>query len=142
VVLQALKDQPLLSLSCFFLAMPTVMTDALSQLVFVLNLLAEEDFQWIRHRKVVYIPKVPHPTIPWDYRPLSMLEVLYKIPTRILSSHLSRVFLTIIGEHHHGFMARWGIQEPSLLATHLIQDTQHYNKLLLLVSLDTETVFD
>ena len=37
-------------------------------------------------------------------RPLSMLEVLYKIPPRILSKRLTETLPTIIGEHQHGFM--------------------------------------
>jgi hypothetical protein len=66
-----------------FMSIPAVMTAALNQLVFVPELLNDQDFRWIRHRKVVYIPKIPKPTSPGDYRPLSMLEVLYKIPSRI-----------------------------------------------------------
>jgi hypothetical protein len=125
-----------------FLAIPAVMTAALNQLVFVPHLQEAEDFRWIRHRKVVYIPKVPQPATPSDYRPLSMLEVLYKIPSRILSARLSRILPTIIGPHQHGFMAQRGIQEPSLLATHLIQDAVHYSKPLQLVSFDMEKAFD
>ncbi len=68
-----------------FLAIPNIMTTALNQLVFVPRLQEADDYRWIRHRKVVYIPKVPKPSTPSDYRPLSMLEVLYKIPSRILA---------------------------------------------------------
>jgi hypothetical protein len=39
-------------------------------------------------------------------------------------------------------MAQQGIQEPSLLATHLIQDAGHYQKPLQLVSFDMEKAFD
>jgi hypothetical protein len=39
-------------------------------------------------------------------------------------------------------MAGRGIQEPSLLATHLIQDAQHMGQPLHLISLDTEKAFD
>jgi hypothetical protein len=84
------------------------------------ELLNDQDFRLIQHRKVVYIPKIPKPVSPGDYRPLSMLEVLYKIPFQILSARLSRVLPTTIGPHQHGFMAQRGIQEPSLLATPLI----------------------
>jgi hypothetical protein len=125
-----------------FLAIPAVMTAALNQLVFVPHLQEAEDFRWIRHRKVVYIPKISQPATPSDYRPLSMLEVLYKIPSRILAARLSRILPTIIGPHQHGFMAQRGIQEPSLLATHLIQDAVHYSKPLQLVSFDMEKAFD
>ncbi|RPH76440.1 MAG: reverse transcriptase family protein, partial [Planctomycetaceae bacterium] len=84
----------------------------------------------------------PNPATPGEYRPLSMLEVLYKIPSRILARRLSLTLPTIIGQHQHGFMAGKGIQEPSLLATHLIQDAQHTNRPLQLISLDIEKAFD
>jgi hypothetical protein len=71
-----------------------------------------------------------------------MLEVLYKIPSRILARRLSTTLPTIIGEHQHCFMAGRGIQEPSLLATHLIQDAQHTGQPLQLISLDIEKAFD
>jgi hypothetical protein len=41
-----------------------------------------------------------------------------------------------------GFMAGRGIQEPSLLVTHLIQDTQLNQTLLQLVSFDKEKAFN
>jgi len=118
------------------------MTTALNQLVFVPGLGESSIFEWIRKRKVVYIPKKPQPASPQDYRPLSMLEVLYKIPSRILSKRLNCVLPTIIGPHQHGFMAQKGIQEPSILATHLIQEAQYNNKTLQLLSFDIEKAFD
>jgi hypothetical protein len=71
-----------------------------------------------------------------------MLDVLYKIPSRILAARLYRILPTIIGPHQHGFMTQKGIQEPSLLATHLIQDSTLYSKPLQLVSFDMEKAFD
>jgi hypothetical protein len=121
---------------------PNILTAALNQLVFNKELAESPNFQWIKHRKVVYIPKKPDPIEPGDFRPLSMLEVLYKIPSRILARRLSETLPTIIGEHQHGFMAGKGIQEPSLLATHLIQDAQLTGQPLQLISLDIEKAFD
>ncbi len=46
-----------------------------------------------------------------------------------------------MGEHTHGRVARRGIQELSLYATHLIQDAR-YNKPVQLVSFDLEKAFD
>jgi hypothetical protein len=93
-------------------------------------------------RKVVYIPKKPQPTSPPDYRPLSMLEVLYKTPSCILARRLNRVLSTIIGPHQHGFMTQKRIQEPLILATHLIQEANYNHKSLQLVSFDIEKAFD
>jgi hypothetical protein len=105
-----------------FQEIPDIFTAAMNQLVFNHELASQATFQWIQERKVIYIPKKPLPTSPGDYRPLSMLEVLYKIPSRILARRLTTALPDIIGEHQHGFMQGKGIQEPSLLATHLRQD--------------------
>jgi hypothetical protein len=71
-----------------------------------------------------------------------MLEVLYKIQSHILAAHLNRILPTLIGRRQHGFITQKGIQEHSLLATHLIQDANQYNRPLKLVSVDMEKVFD
>jgi hypothetical protein len=125
-----------------FQEIPDIFTSAINQLVFNPELASHSMFQWIKERKVIYIPEKPLPATPGDYRPLSMLEVLYKIPSRILARRLTTALPDIIGEHQHGFMQGKAIQEPSLLATHLIQDSQQTNRPLQLVSLDIEKAFD
>jgi hypothetical protein len=125
-----------------FQEIPHIVTASINQLVFNSELARDQEFQWIKERKVIYIPKKPNPLFPGDYRPLSMLEVLYKIPSRILAKRLTRTLPTIIGDHQHGFMGGRGIQEPSLLATHLIQYAQNTGKPLQLISLDIEKAFD
>jgi hypothetical protein len=70
-----------------------------------------------------------------------MLEVLYKIPSRILARRLNWVLPTITGPYQHGFMAQKWIQEPSFLATHLIQEANYNNKSLQLISFDIEKAF-
>jgi hypothetical protein len=55
---------------------------------------------------------------------------------------LSRVLPCIIGPHGHGFMALKGIQEPAILATHMIQEANRTGKQLQLVSFDIKKAFD
>ncbi len=55
------------------------------------------------------------PITPRDYTPLSMLEVIYKIPLGVLAKKLALTLLQTMGDHQHGFMAGRDIQEPSLL---------------------------
>ena len=152
-VMQAIKDAKTISapgpsgqtISIFklmFLHNPQLITQALNQLVFVPHLATEKSLQWIQKRKVIYIPKKPVPLNPGDYRPLSMLEVLYKIPARILAARLTKTLPQLIGPHQHGFMPSKGIQEPSILATHLIQESNRTKKPLQLVSFDMEKAFD
>ena len=71
-----------------------------------------------------------------------MLEVLYKLPSRILSKRLNDTLNTVLGPHQHGFRKIKGIQEPLLLATHAVQDATQHNKPLQLVSFDLEKAFD
>jgi hypothetical protein len=125
-----------------FADIPNIMTWAINQMVFVPRLNETPQFKWIQHRKVVYIPKKPGPTSPSNYRPLSMLEVLYKIPSQILAKRLSKILPTVIGPHQHGFVANRGIQELSILATHLIQEANRYDRPLQLISFHTEKAFN
>jgi hypothetical protein len=52
-------------------------TKGLNHLVFVPHLLANDDFPWICHWQVAYIPNVPLSATPSDHSPLNMLDVLY-----------------------------------------------------------------
>ena len=125
-----------------FMEIPALMTAAINQLTFVPGLADLEELKWIRTRKIVYIPKKNDPRTPSDFRPLSMLEVLYKIPSRILARRLSNILPTIIGPHQHGFMAGRSIQEPILMATATIQEANKEGKPLQLLSFDIEKAFD
>ena len=118
------------------------MTAAINQLAFSPSLADIPELSWIRTRKIVYIPKKPMPKTPSDYRPLSMLEVLYKIPSRIMARRLNNVLQTIIGPHQHGFMAGRSIQEPILMATAAMQEAVKENKELQLLSFDIEKAFN
>ncbi len=121
---------------------PTLLTSAINQLAFCTDMTSLPDLQWIKKRKVIYIPKNSSPSSPSDYRPLSMLEVLYKIPSRIIARRLNDTLNTVIGDHQHGFRQARGIQEPLLLATHALQDSLRNNKSLQLASFDIEKAFD
>ncbi len=62
-----------------FQEIPSILTSAINQFAFGNELAKHYAFQWIKHRKVIFIPKKPNPLAPGSFRPLSMLEVLYKI---------------------------------------------------------------
>jgi len=136
------SGQSIVFYKLIFMMVPELMTTALNQLIFTPRLGEDTAFQWIKNRKIIYIPKKTQPKTPSDYRPLSLLEVLYKIPSRILNKRLTQILPQIIGPHQHGFMAQKGIQEPSILVTHMIQDANRENKPLQIVSFDIEKAFD
>jgi len=136
------SGQSIVFYKLIFMMVPDLMTSALNQLTFTPRLGEDPAFRWIKNRKIIYIPKTQQPKTPSDYRPLSLLEVLYKIPSRILNRRLTQILPQIIGPHQHGFMVQKGIQEPSVLVTHMIQDANQGNKPLQVVSFDLEKAFD
>jgi hypothetical protein len=70
-------EQTITLYKLLFQEIPGISTAAMNQLVFNNELASHSTFQWSKERKVIYIPKKPSPSMPGDYRPLSMLEVLY-----------------------------------------------------------------
>jgi len=125
------------------LHVPEIMLSAINEIYKTPQILEEKENKWIQERKVVYINKKKEAArTPSDYRPLSMLEALYKIPVRIISKRINRVLPKIIGNHQHGFMQNKGIQEPIILATHAIQDANKNKKPIQIISLDMEKAFD
>jgi len=120
---------------------PLLFTAAINQLAFVPGLANAEEYKWVKERKIIYIPKKSAKTYPTDFRPLSMLEVLYKIPARIIAKRLNSILPTIIGPHQHGFMPGKGIQEPSLAMLQIIQEA-NINKIpVQILSYDIENAF-
>ena len=125
-----------------FQLIPEALTKAINQIAFVPGMLLLPELSWIQERKVIWIPKNKAPQTPSDYRPLSMLEVLYKIPSRILAKRLNSLLPDIISRNQHGFIQGKGIQEPSITVTHLLQESEHTGRPLQLASFDIEKAFD
>ena len=82
------------------------------------------------------------PKEPSDYGPLSMLETLYKIPSRILAHRKTDTLTDILSSNQHGFVPGRGIQEPILMATHVLQDAERTGNSLQFISFDLEKAFD
>jgi len=120
---------------------PLLFTAAINQLVFVPGLANSEKYKWIKERKIIYIPKKAAKTYPSDFRPLSMLEVLYKIPSCIVAKRLNAVLPTTIGPHQHGFVPGKGIQEPTLAMLQIIQEANEKKAPVQILSYDIENAF-
>jgi len=70
-----------------------------------------------------------------------MLEVLYKIPARIIARRLNSIVSSIIGPHQHGFMPTKGIQEPTLVMAHVVQEAAESGQPVQILSYDIENAF-
>jgi hypothetical protein len=75
-----------------FQQIPYTFTKCMNIITYCDDILDSPSLQWIKKRKVVYIPKPGKDrNLASSYRPLSLLEVLYKIPAKILTDRLGSI---------------------------------------------------
>jgi hypothetical protein len=92
-----------------------------------MELLSHMLFQCIKEGKVIHILKKPLPTTHGDYRQLSLLEMIYKIPSRVLAKRLAPTLPMVMGEHQHGFLVRY-LPDLSLTLYKMVDVlTAHFN---------------
>lgn len=47
--------------------------------------------EYLNSTNIVLIPKIPHPTNLWDFRPISLCTVLYKLTAKTITNRFQRV---------------------------------------------------
>jgi hypothetical protein len=118
---------------------PHLMTEAINQMAFVPGSLMIIHLHGSANVKcAAYQKNHSQPALQTNFHS----AVLYKISSCILARRLNQVLPTIIGPHQHGYMAQKGIQEPTILGTHIIQEEKYNHKSLQLVSFDIKKSFD
>jgi hypothetical protein len=126
-----------------FSMIPNTFVKALNELAFVPGLVNSPAFMWLKDRKVVYIPKPGKtPDRVGNLRPLSLLESLYKVQTRILSDRLSGVMDEISYPDQHGFRRGLGIQTASLPVLEAVRDAELHGTPMQILSVDLKSAFD
>ncbi len=110
-----------------FQQIPYIFTRCMNIFAFCDDILDSAALAWIKQRKVIYIPKAgKDPLLPASYRPLSLLEVLYKIPAKILTDRIGEILPTISYADQCGFVPGRGAQNNTLAAAHAIQDAARH----------------
>ena len=119
------------------------MTRALNELTFVPGLHDSACFKWMKERHIIYIPKVGKSADkPENLRPLSLLETVYKIQTRILSTRLVKTLDQVLSADQHGFRPGRSTQTCSLPFLETIHEADRTGKPLQLLSIDIKSAFD
>jgi hypothetical protein len=126
-----------------FSEIPTIFSRAINELAFVPGLVHSPPFSWLMERKIVFIPKPGREgNRVSDLRPLSLLETMYKIKTRILNERMAGIMEEILYPNQHGFCRNRSIQTATVPILEAIHDAEKHGKPLQLLSVDLKAAFD
>ena len=123
---------------------PSFFTKAINQLARVKNL-SSPKYAWIKNRNIIFIPKKGKDrNLCESYRPISLLEVLYKIISKLLSSRITPFLDEILLPTQFGFMKNRTLNQCStnvLLLTKELTDPKIYPNASLMFC-DIKAAFD
>ena len=76
--------------------------------------------KYMSHANLIMLPKVDHPNMFKDFRPISLSNFTNKIISKIMSSRLAPILPNIILENQSGFVKGRSISENIMLAQEII----------------------
>ena len=99
---------------------------------------------WLKLRKLIFIPKIAKPRDCKDFRPISLLEVLYKLITKIYSKQVNSHLETLVPISQFGFVPGRTLSSAAISTLHLVEKLKSIpdveNPMLLF--LDIKSAFD
>ena len=91
---------------------------------------------------ITLIPKKKDPSLLKNWRPLTLLNIDYKILAKLFARRMQHVLPYIIGDQQTGFMANRCINENIRQTIDIIADIYQNGKKALIISIDYEKCFD
>ncbi|XP_050222663.1 uncharacterized protein LOC126672753 [Mercurialis annua] len=91
---------------------------------------------------MVLIPKVIGSSNIKDFRPISLVNGLYKLLSKTLSLRLAPLLSSLVSESQHAFLKGRSILECSMIANELIHLANRRKEKLLVLKLDFQKAFD
>ena len=115
-----------------YLEISYIMKRVINEMLFVTEFIDWKPFEWLKKRNIVYIRKPGKSKLDIEgYRPLSMLETLYKICTRVLTERLAKGMEEVISDEQHGFRQGRSIATCTVPVLEALKDakkmTNHYS---------------
>ncbi len=126
-----------------FCQVPQLFTKAINELIFVKGLCDSPSLSWLKERKIIYIPKAGKALDRAShFRPLSLLECLYKIQSRILTRRMAGAMEDMLYADQYGFRQGRGTNAAVVPILEAIKDAESNNRSLQILSIDIKCAFD
>ncbi|GKV19478.1 hypothetical protein SLEP1_g29737 [Rubroshorea leprosula] len=90
---------------------------------------------------IVLIPKVENPQ-KIEYRPISLIGVMYKIIAKLLANRLRKVLDKVIGEQQMAFIGGRQLMDSVVIANEVIDEAKRKNTKSILFKVDFEKAYD
>ncbi|GKV49874.1 hypothetical protein SLEP1_g56597 [Rubroshorea leprosula] len=91
---------------------------------------------------IVLVPKVDNPQRIEEFRPISLIGVIYKILAKIFANRLKKVLDGLIGEQQMAFISGMQLMDGVVIANELVDEAKKRKKSTFLFKIDFEKAYD